>query len=172
MNYNNYNTPYGQYPYSMYGNNNNANNNFQQPYQNNNMNYANNSMQIQQQNQIQTNQMMFIIVNDYSDVERFIVGANQTINFYDSKNGYVFSKSADSLGKYTIKAFELKEIPINNIGKKNIYQDNNEYITKSDLEAFRNDFETKLNNLYTQLEKTPKNAFKSNNSNSLKKESE
>ena len=154
MNYNNYNNPYNQYPYNAY-----QNNNMQpQPQQNYGM--------YQQPQYQQPNQTIFVIVNDYNEVERYIVGANQTINFYDGKNGYVYSKSADGMGKYTIRAFKLDEIDIRNIGKDNNQnKETKDYITRNDLNALQSDFEQKLNNLSSQVEKLSKTPYKSNYNN-------
>ena len=165
MNYNNYNNPYNPYPYNNVYQNNNI-----QP-QPNYDNYQQQYQQYQQNQMQQPNRTIFILVNDYTEVERYIVGANQTINFYDGKNGYIFSKSADGMGKYTIRAFKLDEIDIRNIGKENNQnKETKDYITRSDLNALQNDFEQKLNNLSSQLEKLSKNAYKSNYNN--KKESD
>ena len=156
MNYN-YNNPYNQYSYNAYQNTN------MQPQQNYGM--------YQQPQYQQPNHTIFVLVNDYSEVERYIVGANQTINFYDGKNGYVFSKSADGIGKYTIRAFKLDEIDIRNIGKDNNQnKETKDYITRNDLNALQNDFEQKLNNLSSQVEKLSKTPYKSNYNN--KKDSE
>ena len=92
----NYNNPYNGYQYNNYMNQ------YQQP-------------QMQQQQ----NYMNLLVINAFEDVEKYIVMANQTVNFYDNKNGYIFVKSADSIGKYSIKAFKLNEVDINNIGKQN-----------------------------------------------------
>ena len=155
MNYN-YNNPY-QYSYNAYQNTN------MQPQQNYGM--------YQQPQYQQPNHTIFVLVNDYSEVERYIVGANQTINFYDGKNGYVFSKSADGMGKYTIRAFKLDEIDIRNIGKDNNQnKETKDYITRNDLNALQNDFEQKLNNLSSQVEKLSKTPYKRNYNN--KKDSE
>ena len=155
MNYN-YNNPY-QYSYNAYQNTN------MQPQQNYGM--------YQQPQYQQPNHTIFVLVNDYSEVERYIVGANQTINFYDGKNGYVYSKSADGLGKYTIRAFKLDEIDIRNIGKDNNQsKETKDYITRNDLNALQNDFEQKLNILSSQVEKLSKTPYKSNYNN--KKDSE
>lgn len=158
MNYN-YNNPYNQYSYNAYQNTN------MQPQQN----YG-----IYQQPQYQQpNHTIFVLVNDYNEVERYIVGANQTINFYDGKNGYVFSKSADGMGKYTIRAFKLDEIDIRNIGKDNNQnKETKDYITRNDLNALQNDFEQKLNILSSQVEKLSKTPYKSNYNNNSKKDSE
>ena len=121
----------------------------------------------------QPNHTIFILVNDYVEVERYIVGANQTINFYDGKNGYVFSKSADGMGKYTIRAFKLDEIDIRNIGKDNNQnKETKDYITRSDLNALQSDFEQKLNNLSSQVEKLSKTHYKPNYNNNNKRDSE
>ena len=158
MNYNNYN-PYNQYPYNAYQNTN------MQPQQNYGM--------YQQPQYQQPNQTIFVIVNDYNEVERYIVGANQTINFYDGKNGYVYSKSADGMGKYTIRAFKLDEIDIRNIGRDNNQnKETKDYITRNDLNALQSDFEQKLNNLSSQVEKLSKTPYKSNYNNNIKKDSE
>ena len=158
MNYN-YNNPYNQYSYNAYQNTN------MQPQQNYGM--------YQQPQYQQPNHTIFVLVNDYSEVERYIVGANQTINFYDGKNGYVFSKSADGMGKYTIRAFKLDEIDIRNIGKDNNQnKETKDYITRNDLKALQNDFEQKLNNLSSQVEKLSKTPYKSNYNNNSKKDSE
>lgn len=158
MNYN-YNNPYNQYSYNAYQNTN------MQPQQNYGM--------YQQPQYQQPNHTIFVLVNDYTDVERYIVGANQTINFYDGKNGYVFSKSADGMGKYTIRAFKLDEIDIRNIGKDNNQnKETKDYITRNDLNALQNDFEQKLNILSSQVEKLSKTPYKSNYNNNGKKDSE
>ena len=156
MNYN-YNNPYNQYSYNAYQNTN------MQPQQNYGM--------YQQPQYQQPNHTIFVLVNDYNEVERYIVGANQTINFYDGKNGYVYSKSADGMGKYTIRAFKLDEIDIRNIGKDNNQnKETKDYITRNDLNALQSDFEQKLNNLSSQVEKLSKTPYKSNYNN--KKDSE
>ena len=150
MNYN-YNNPYNQYSYNAYQNTN------MQPQQN----YGYQQPQYQQ-----PNHTIFVLVNDYVEVERYIVGANQTINFYDGKNGYVYSKSADGMGKYTIRAFKLDEIEIRNIGKDNNQnKETKDYITRNDLNALQNDFEQKLNILSSQVEKLSKTPYKSNYNN-------
>lgn len=149
-----------------------------QNYNNNYNNYNNynpyNPYGYAYSNQMQQpNHTIFILVNDYNEVERYIVGANQTINFYDGKNGYVFSKSADGMGKYSIRAFKLDEIDIRDIGKVKV-QDTKDYITRSDLNVLQNDFNSRLNELSIQVEKLSKNAYKQsyNNNNNSKKESD
>ena len=49
-------------------------------------------------------------------------------------------------------------------------QENKDYITRSDLNALQSDFEQKLNNLSSQVEKLSKTPYKSNYNN--KKDSE
>ena len=101
--------------------------------------------QYQQQPQPQ-NYMYLLVVNGFEDVEKYIVMANQTVNFYDSKNGYIFVKAADGIGKYSIKAFKLNEVDINNIGKQNITPA--DYVKIGDFNALND----KVNILSSQIE--------------------
>lgn len=129
MNYN----PYNQYPYT-----NNYGNAMQQQYMPNQYQQQyNQGQQIQQQNQM--SYLTSIVVNGYVDVEKYIVAPNQTINFYDSKNGYFYLKSADGMGKYNIKAFKLTETNLDDIinpKPQNENQNNNNYLTANDLRGY------------------------------------
>lgn len=170
MNYNNYNNPYNNIPYSY------MNSNYGQPQ----MNYGYNQpqMQMQQQAPQQQNQQMqqpqqnfltFIVVNDFSSVDKYIVGANQTINFYDSKNGYIFQKNADGMGKYTIKTFKLMEIDTEEVvnGKEIkmpnylVKDDLKEYVTVTDFKRLEKEFKDTLEHMGKQLS----NNYRNNNSN-------
>lgn len=119
---------YNQYPYTNYSYQ-------QQP-------------QYQQQYQQQQNYMNLLIINNFNDVEKYIVMANQTVNFYDSKNALIYVKSADSIGKYSIKAFKLNEIDLNAINNPT----NIEYATRNDLNALENVFNEKMNNISSKIE--------------------
>lgn len=123
----------------------NANNN---PYSYNQYQQYQQYQQPQPQPQQQQNFMNLLVVNGYQDVEKYIVLANQTVNFYDSKNGYIFVKSADGIGKYSIKAFKLNEIDLNAINNPS----NIEYATRNDLNALENVFNEKMNNISSKIE--------------------
>lgn len=133
MNYNNpYYNPYQQYPYTMQP---------QQPHQ----------PQPQQ-----TNYLPLTFVNGIEGAKAFIVGANQVVYLKDSDSNILFEKKADYQGKYTLNAFELKNIDINNIGKSVAVEPNLEVVTKNDLNALETVFVERMNNLSSQLEKLVK----------------
>ena len=132
MNYNNpYYNQYQQYPYTM------------QPHQ----------PQPQPQ---QTNYLPLTFVNGIEGAKAFIVGANQVVYLKDSDSNILFEKKADYQGKYTLNAFELKNIDINNIGKPVVVEQNLEVATKNDLNALETVFVERMNNLSSQLEKLVK----------------
>ena len=153
MNYNNpYQNPYNQYPYSTYSNN-NSNMQYQQYAQQPQITYQ---QQSQYQQPQQTNYLPLTFVNGIEGAKAFIVGANQTIYLKDSDSNILFEKKADNQGKYTLTAFELKQIEINDIGKET---KTTEYITRSDLNALETIFESKIDKLSNRLEKLARNGF-------------
>lgn len=172
MNYN----PYSQYPYNNYVNG----NVMQQQYTPNQY-----QQQYNQGQQMQQNQMSYltsIVVNGYADVEKYIVAPNQTINFYDSKNGYFYLKSADGMGKYNIKVFKLTETNIDDIinpkVKNENQNNNNNYLTANDLTGYvtiedfnrlEREFKKSLENITQQISNINNN--RTNNRN-YKKDSE
>lgn len=138
MNYNNpYYNPYQQYPYTMQP---------QQPQQ----------QQYHQPQPQQTNYLPLTFVNGIEGAKAFIVGANQVVYLKDSDSNILFEKKADYQGKYTLNAFELKNIDINNIGKPVVVEPNLEVVTKNDLNALETVFVERMNNLSSQLEKLVK----------------
>lgn len=136
MNFNNYNNPYNQYPYTNYMNNNVQ---YQQPQQ----------MQ-QPIQQPQTNYLPLTFVNGIEGAKAFIVGANQTIYLKDSDSNVLFEKKADSQGKYTLIAYELKSIELNNIGKET-KQNDIMYITYNDFKKYEMQFEKALEKLENEI---------------------
>ena len=131
MNYNQYN----QYPYTNY--------NYQQP----NMN-----MQYQQvQPQQQTTYLPLTFVNGIEGAKAFIVGANQTIYLKDSDSNVLFEKKADSQGKYTILAYELKPLELSNIGKETKVEQIN-YMTFEDFKKYEMKFEKTIEELKKKIE--------------------
>ena len=163
MNYNNYN-PYNQYPYTAYQNN-MQQQNYQQVQQPNNMQY-----QQQMQPTQQTTYLPLTFVNGVEGAKAFIVGANQIIYLKDSDSNILFEKKADSQGKYTLSAFKLEQIDINNIGKDTnsnpistdrfiMKDDIKDFVTKSDLNALETIFESKLDKISSRIEKLARNGF-------------
>ena len=109
-----------------------------------------------QQVQTQTNYLPLTFVNGIEGAKAFIVGANQVVYLKDSDSNILFEKKADYQGKYTLNAFELKNIDINNIGKPVVVEQNLEVVTKNDLNALETVFVERMNNLSSQLEKLVK----------------
>lgn len=133
MNYNNpYFNPYQSYPYT------------QQQYQ-------------QPQQQMQTNYLQLTFINGIEGAKAFIVAPNQTIYLKDSDSNILYEKKADAQGRYTLTAFELKQIDINN-------QTNNAqpttYATTNDLNALKTAFSEQMNIITNQLEKLVKSQNK------------
>lgn len=140
----NYNNPYQQYPYTIY------NNGYQQPMQ----------YQQPQQQQMQTTYLPLTFVNGIEGAKAFIVGANQTIYLKDSDSNILFEKKADNQGKYTIVAFELKQIDLNNFNniKNSSNKVSDDFVTRDNLknyvtfEAFTK-LQEELQNLRAAIEK-------------------
>ena len=163
MNYS-YQNPYGQMPYAnpyvnVYGNQ-------QAPYQQqvNTNAQMYNQQQVQQQ-PMQQNYLPLTFVNGIEGAKAFIVNANQVIYLKDSDSDVLFEKKADNQGKYTLTAYKLTQIDINNIGKQNVNvqpiqtenfltkEDIKEFITNSELENFSKTIDGKLGQLSSKIEK-------------------
>lgn len=167
MNYNNpYYNPYQQYPYTNYTQT-NQNHNVMQPNYNSN---ATPTYPTQNSQPIQTSYLPLTFVNGVEGAKAFIVGANQIIYLKDSDSNILFEKKADQQGKYTLTAFELKPIDINNIGKDTVKnpistdrfimkEDIKDFVTKNDLNALETIFESKLDKISSRIEKLARNGI-------------
>lgn len=162
-NYNQYgNYPYGM-PYQSYGMNPN--------YQNN---YGNQMpQQYQTMQQPQTSYLPLTFTSGLVGAKAFIVSPNQTVFLKDSDEGsnILFEKSADQNGRYTLRAYELNEIKVDDIGKakqpiqtqSQITKEDIQYFaTKDDLIALQRVLESQMNNLSSLIQKGSKNG-KNNN---------
>ena len=167
MNYGNYQNPYNQYPYTAYANNNN-NMQYQQYAQQPQMQYQ--QQPTQQMSQPQTTYLPLTFVNGVEGAKAFIVGANQIIYLKDSDSNILFEKKADAQGKYTLTAFKLEKVDINNIGKDTnanpistdrfiMKEDIKDFVKTSDLNALETLFESKLDKLSSRIEKLARNGF-------------
>ena len=157
-NYGNYGYPYGAYyqqpimpqpqPYNM---GNGMNNQNPQPQQ-----------QVAPQPQ-QTSYLPLTYVSGIVGAKSFIVAPNHTIFLRDSDEGsnLLFEKSADMYGKYTIKAYTLNEVQLDDVGKpiNNEVEKRNlpEVATKEDLTNFKLLIENKMNELSSLIQKSYKN---------------
>lgn len=165
--YNNYgygNYPYGYgVPYNPYGINGNANNSYQQN------NYAQPQPMQQPAQQPQSQYLPLGFTNGLIGAKAFIVMPNQTVFLKDSDEGsnLLFEKSADANGKYTLKAYQLSEVKLDDIGKPInngsivkqdllTKQDLQSFATKNDLNDFKMTFETKMNEISSLIQKGSK----------------
>ena len=91
---------------------NNQYQNYQQPQYNMYQGYQ------QQQPQQQINYAPLTYVNGIEGAKAYIVAPNQIVYLKDSDSNTLFEKKADAQGKYSLSAFELTAINIEDIGKK------------------------------------------------------
>jgi hypothetical protein len=61
----------------------------------------------------QTTYLPLTFVNGIEGAKAFIVGANQTVYLKDSDSNMLYEKKADSQGRYSIIAYELKQVESN-----------------------------------------------------------
>ena len=154
-----YNYGYGSMPYQN-----------QQPQQNYNYQQPQPQPMQQQPQQPQSQYLPLGFTNGLIGAKAFIVMPNQTVFLKDSDEGsnLLFEKSADSNGKYTLKAYQLSEVKLDDIGKPitNV-QPQQDLLTKKDLQSFatKNDlndlktiFETRMNDLSSLIQKGSKQA--------------
>ena len=119
-----------------------------------------------QQPQQQTYYLPLTFTSGLVGAKAFIVAPNQTVYLKDSddNSNLLFEKSADYNGKYTLKAYRMTEINIEDIGKKVEEQksDKPEYATKQDLNDLKSFFENGivgLSNLIQTSLKPMKNNY-------------
>lgn len=123
MNYNNpYFNPYQQYPYT----------------------------QPTQQQTPMTNYLQLTFINGIEGAKAFIVAPNQTIYLKDSDSNILYEKKADAQGRYTLTAFELKQIEMNT---PTAPTQPTAYATTNDLNALKSTFMEQMNIITSKLEK-------------------
>lgn len=166
----NYNNYYGAYPYGAPYQSYGMNPNYQNVgYAQQMQPQAQQPQQYQTMQQPQTSYLPLTFTSGLVGAKSFIVGPNQTVFLKDSDEGsnLLFEKSADQNGRYTLKAYELSEIKLDDIGKPKqpiqqqsqiTREDIQQFATKGDLIALQRVFETQLNNLSTLLQKSQNKA--------------
>lgn len=178
MNYS-YQNQYGQVPYV-----NPYTNGYGVPQQ---MPYQPQQMQPQQmqpqQIQTQPTQQSYLpltFVNGVEGAKAFIVNPNQVVFLKDSDSDILFEKKADAQGKYSLTAYKLTQIDMNNIGKPTtnvqpIKTENfvtkdemKDFVTTKDLEAFRKIIEGNIGQLSSKIDK----AFRNNSNTQKQKDSD
>ena len=104
------------------------------------------------QPQTQTSYLPLTFINGIEGAKAFIVGANQVVYLKDSDSNILYEKKADAQGKYTLTAYELKQIDINN----NQTLAKTEYATTSDLAMLKSTFIEQINILSSEIKKLAK----------------
>lgn len=90
----------------------------------------------------QTNYIPFVYVNGIEGAKAYIVAPNQTVYLKDSDSNMLYEKKADSLGKFYIKAYEMKEV-----------EQPSQIEPTSDIIEFKQVFNEKMDKLSTLIEK-------------------
>jgi hypothetical protein len=116
---------------------------------NNNMQYQQQVQQPQQIVQPQTTYLPLTFVNGIEGAKAFIVGANQVIYLKDRDSNTLFEKRADAQGKYTLTAYSMKPIELNNVGKEN--KDELMYMTYNDFKKYEMRFDKALEDLQKEI---------------------
>lgn len=135
-----YNNPYNQYPYTMYGNNNQQPNMYQQPQQ---------PMQMQM---AQPKFWSLVLVDNFDEVNRYIVQPNQVIYLKVRNTNCIYEKSANNQGEYTLNEYGKIE-PVQQQTQK---QEKVEYVPMATFNQFGQGLEQRINKLSQDLEKVLK----------------
>lgn len=72
-------------------------------------------------------------VNSFDEVKAYHMPPNSQMLFVDANKPYLYNKATDMSGRAEIHAFELKEIPIEEIGNPKI--DLSGYVTKEEFQS-------------------------------------
>lgn len=86
----------------------------------------------------------------------FMSQPNSIIYLFDSDaNNILYEKKADAQGRCTLKAYQLKEIPLEQVGVKN--DEKIEYATKGDIERLEGILHNSLSNILITLKEAKNN---------------
>ena len=155
--YNPYGYYYPQQPNNPYNNGNQVGYNMQPQYQMNNQQPQNNGNMYNQTPIDKPRFLPLTFTNGVEGAKAYIVNPNSIVYILDSDNPILYQKSADYQGRYTLNAFKLEPISIDNIGKQIDTQKqeqlaNIEFATKDDIKALQESFNQGLNKLFNDLE--------------------
>lgn len=133
----NYNT-YGQFGYNGY------------PYQTQQVaqpTYATQQQSLNNYNnyQVQQNQRAkcdYLAISSIEEVKSYLMQPNTIVLFKDVNNKLIYEKKSDSQGISEIKVYQESNLS------------NNDYVRQQDFISFKNDLETRLNNLANNNQKT------------------
>ena len=115
------------------------------------MNYNNpyfnpyNQYPYSQPQQPQTNYLPLTFISGIEGAKAFIVAPNQVVYLKDSDSNILYEKKADSQGRYSLTAYEMK--PVNDTSKQQ-----SEFATTSDLTALKSMLTEKIDILSKDVE--------------------
>lgn len=130
--------------------------NYQNPYLYSGNQYQYNQQQYYNQPQVQQPMQQQVVypltfTNGVIGAKAFFMSQpNSMIYLMDSDtNNILYEKRADAQGRCTLKAYQLKEIPIDQVGNTN--NQPIEYATKSDIERLEQIINNSLSNILITL---------------------
>lgn len=127
-------------------------NNYQTPYNNVYTGYQQPVQAPQPVQQPMQKYLPLTFVNGIEGAKAFIVNPNQTYYLIDDDSNTLYVKSSDNLGKPSLRAYSIR--PLDTFDKP-IQQYNNEnLITKKELNDLQLLLETKINKLSEKFEKS------------------
>ena len=126
--------------------------NYNNPYFNPYQAYSYTQPTQQQTQATQTNYIPLTFINGIEGAKAFIVAPNQMVYLKDSDSNILYEKKADAQGRYTLTAFELKQIEINAPTPTPV----NTYATTNDLNALKTTFIEQMDILSKEIKKLTK----------------
>ena len=72
-------------------------------------------------------------VPSVNEAKKFPIQPNMVVYLLDENSPYLYLKSSDQNGNANIRAFQIMEVNMEKL------EDNEKYLTKKDLEVFKND---------------------------------
>lgn len=95
------------------------------------------------------NYIPMMLVAGLEGTKEIIVLPNQSVYLKDSDSNMMFLKQADAQGRYSLKAYDLKEIALEDIGKPSPSLN---VITREDFEVFKKDLTDSVNILNQKID--------------------
>lgn len=72
-------------------------------------------------------------VPSVNEAKKFPIQPNTVVYLLDENSPYLYMKSSDQNGNTSVRAFQITEVNMEKL------EDNEKYLTKKDLEVFKND---------------------------------
>lgn len=100
-----------------------------------------------------------MLVTGIEGTKDIIVLPNQSVYLKDSDSDLMFLKQADAQGRYSLKAYDLKEIALEDVGKP---AQSLNLITREDFEVFKKDLTESVKALNEKIDSVYKGKETSN----------